>query len=141
MRLPRVLSAVALAAAMATPLIPTLPVRADAPDIKPAPTAPAPAPTAPAPTAPAPAPTAPAPTPPAPAPAPAPAPTPASPDAPPPLPTPAAASPITIGAENFWHYAKIAKYDLAVAEGQKLLDSNPAPAELLSAFQAAARDR
>jgi hypothetical protein len=102
MRLPRVLSAVALAAAMATPLIPTSQLFAQAP-------APAPA---------------------------------ANPDAPPPL-TPAAAtvSPAAAAAENFWHYAKIAKYDLAAAEGQKLLEANTPAPELLQAFQAVARDR
>jgi hypothetical protein len=135
MRLPRVLSAVALAAAMATPLLSTTTLRADAPDIKPAP-APGPGTVAPAP--------APGTVTPAPAPntaAPAPAPAPVNPDAPPPLPTAAAQTPAMMGAENFWHFAKIAKYDLAVAEGQKLLDANIPAAELLAAFQAAARDR
>ena len=51
------------------------------------------------------------------------------------------ASPITVGAEDFWHYAKIAKYDLAAAEAKKLLDSNAPAGELLAAFQAVATDR
>jgi hypothetical protein len=51
------------------------------------------------------------------------------------------ASPVTVGAEDFWHYAKIAKYDLAAAEAKKLLDSNAPAGELLAAFQAVATDR
>lgn len=51
------------------------------------------------------------------------------------------ANPTTTGAENFWHYGKIAKYDLAAAEAKKLLDANTPPAELLAAFESAAADR
>ncbi|HSI32959.1 MAG TPA: hypothetical protein VK986_05160, partial [Tepidisphaeraceae bacterium] len=44
-------------------------------------------------------------------------------------------------AETFWHFAKIAKYDQAIAEGEKLLASNPAAPEMLAAFEAVARER
>jgi hypothetical protein len=156
MRLPRVLSAIALSAAMSTPLISTSWLMA-----LPAPTAPKPAGDATAPAADAPKPagdaTAPkpagdaaapktagdaaVPAPVVPAPVTPAAPLPTGPDGVPPLPGVTPASPTTIAAENFWHYAKIAKYDLAVAEGQKILDSNAPPAEILSAFEAAAADR
>jgi hypothetical protein len=43
--------------------------------------------------------------------------------------------------ENFWHYAKIAKYDLASAEGQKILSSGASAADILQAFQAVTADR
>ena len=153
MRLPRVFPALALAAAMATPLIPATALLAQdkpTPD-KPAAPAPdkpaAPAPDKPAapapdkPVAPAPdKPAAPAPDKPA-APAPAAPAAPANPDAPPALTPRPAANPVTEAAENFWHYAKIAKYDLAVPEGQKLLDPGVQPADMLRAFQDAAADR
>ena len=145
MLMPRVLSAVVLCSAIAAPV-----VRADAPPDaaapKPAPTTPAPKPTdaaAPKPadaTAPKPADAA------APKPAAAPAPNTAAPtpnpDAPPPL-TPAApvVSPLQIAVENFWHFSKIAKYDLAAAEAQKIVDPATSPAEVLSAFQSVAAER
>jgi len=144
MRLPRVLSAVVFSAAMATPLVPASLVWGDAPpdaaDKRPAPV-PVPKPadaTAPKPadaTAPKPADAA-APTPTAP-----PTPTTASPDAPPPLAPIPQANPLMSSADNFWHYAKIAKYDLAAAEGQKLLDSGASAQDLLGAFQGVASDR
>ncbi|MDB5323148.1 MAG: hypothetical protein JWN40_4779 [Phycisphaerales bacterium] len=140
MRLPRVLSAVVISAAMATPLVSTSRLWADAPadaGIKPAPKpaapAPADAPPAPAPVAPpAPAPVAPV--------VPAPG-APASPDAPPALTPIPAANPLTMSVENFWHYAKIAKYDLASAEGQKILASGASAADILQAFQAVTSER
>jgi hypothetical protein len=101
MRLPRVLSAVALAAAMATPLIPTSTLLAQAPAGG----------------------------------------QPTNPDAPPPLPGAPAANPLKTGAEDFWHFAKTAKYDLASQAGQKLLEANPNPQELLAAFQEVASGR
>jgi hypothetical protein len=155
MRLPRILSAVALSAAMATPLLSTSwllalpPAAPGTPAPAPAPIAPVPAPAtpAPAPAAPAPAPGTPAPAPGTPAPAPGtPAPAadptaPGNPDVAKPLPAVPPASPITTGAEDFWHYAKIAKYDLAAAEAKKLLDANAPPGELLAAFEKVATDR
>src|SRR4051812_31919901 len=101
MRLPRVLSAVPLAAAMATPLIPTSILLAQAPAAG----------------------------------------QPTNPDAPPPLPGAPAANPLKSGAEDFWHFAKTAKYDLATQAGQKLLEGNPNPQELLAAFQGVATER
>ncbi len=101
MRLPRVLSTVALAAAMATPLIPTSTLYAQAPAGG----------------------------------------QPTNPDAPPPLPGAPAANPLKTGAEDFWHFAKTAKYDLAAQAGQKLLDANANPQELLAAFQGVASER
>jgi hypothetical protein len=43
--------------------------------------------------------------------------------------------------ENYWHYGKIARYDLAVAEGNKLLSMNADPVKVLQDFEdiAAAR--
>jgi hypothetical protein len=66
---------------------------------------------------------------------------PTNPDAPPPLPGAPAQNPLSAGAEDFWHFAKTAKYDLAVQAGQKLLEANPKPEELLQAFQGVASDR
>src|SRR4051812_35713117 len=37
--------------------------------------------------------------------------------------------------ENFWYYGKVAKYDLAAAEGQKILDSGSDPEAVLIAFE------
>jgi len=123
----RALSILAVAAAMATPLIPSYRALAqEAP-------APAPAPGAEAPAAPAPA----APAPAAPAPA-APA---GGPDGVPALPAAAPRNATFDSAETFWHFAKIAKYDQAIAEGEKLLAANPATPEMLAAFEAVARER
>lgn len=43
--------------------------------------------------------------------------------------------------EDFWHYAKIAKYDLAIAEGQKILASGASAADMLQAFQSVTAER
>jgi hypothetical protein len=103
---------------------------------------PAPAPEA-APAAPAPAEAAPAPAPEA-APAPAPAPAAEAPAA------PAAANAQQPGAidpalksavENFWHYGKIARYDLAQAEAANILAKKDQPAAVLAAFEHVASDR
>ena len=149
MRLPRILSAVALSAAIATPFISisqllALPASgipaaapAGAPAAAPAGTpaaAPAGTPAAGAAAAGAPAAGAAAVPPPV-------VPAVAGPDAPPALPAVTPANPNTIAADNFWHYAKIAKYDLAVAEGQKILDSNAPAAEVLAAFEGVTSER
>ncbi len=88
-----------------------------------------------------PAPTTPPTTPPTPAPAtPAPgdATTPATPPAAP-APTPLANlpenEPLKDSVENFWHYGKIARYDVATAEGQRILAQNPDPVTLLAIFE------
>ncbi len=44
------------------------------------------------------------------------------------------------GVENFWHYAKVARYDLATSEGQRVLDMKPDPQLLLSTFERVAVD-
>jgi hypothetical protein len=70
-----------------------------------------------------------------------PAPTPTNPDAPPPLTPPQPAnSPLVQQADTFWHFAKVAKYDLAAAEGKKLIDSGASSTDLLAAFQTVAND-
>ena len=43
--------------------------------------------------------------------------------------------------DNFWHYGKIARYDLAVAEGNKILASGASPADILAAVELAASNR
>ena len=135
------------------------PAPAPAPEATPAPEAPAPAPEA----APAPAPEAtPAPAPeatPAPAPAPeAPAPAPEAPATPAPAaPAPEAATPAAPVAaatgeaqpdaqlkqsiENFWHYGKIARYDLAGAEAQNILAKKDNPLAILVGFEDTAKQR
>jgi len=130
---------------------------APAPAPAPAPDAAAPAPApAPAPDAAAPAPT-PAPAPdaaaPAPAPAPAPdaaAPAPGAPAAPggpaAPAAQPGAPGQVVVdeqlhnAVENFWHYAKIARYDLAQVEAQNILAKKDQPAAILLAFEQVAEE-
>src|SRR5678815_329124 len=43
--------------------------------------------------------------------------------------------------ENLWYYGKVAKYDLAAAEGQKILDSGAPPESVLIAFEEVSRSR
>ncbi|MEO6436910.1 MAG: hypothetical protein ABIP55_14275, partial [Tepidisphaeraceae bacterium] len=43
--------------------------------------------------------------------------------------------------ENFWHYGKIARYDLAVAEGKKVVAAKGTPVPVLLAFEKVAADR
>jgi hypothetical protein len=62
-------------------------------------------------------------------------------DAVPALPQPAAPNPLVTSVENFWHFAKIAKYDQAAAEAQKILGSGAAPADMLKAFEQVTTDR
>jgi HEAT repeat protein len=101
-----------------------------------------PAPTAPAPATPAtPAPTAPAPT--TPAPGDAATPPAAGAAAAPATPAPSAFTvpenePLKDNIENFWHYAKIARYDVATAEGQRILAQNVDPNLLLTMFEGVA---
>ena len=38
--------------------------------------------------------------------------------------------------DNYWHYGKIARYDLAVAEGQKIIARKDQPQAVLAAFEA-----
>jgi hypothetical protein len=46
--------------------------------------------------------------------------------------------PLKDSVESYWHYAKVARYDVAAAEGQRILGQNPDPALLLSMFEATA---
>lgn len=41
--------------------------------------------------------------------------------------------------DSFWHYAKIGRYDVAAAEGQRILASNTDPQQLLSTFETVAQ--
>lgn len=43
--------------------------------------------------------------------------------------------------ENFWHYGKIARYDLAAAEGQKIIAAKATPVPVLLAFEQVAMER
>jgi hypothetical protein len=43
--------------------------------------------------------------------------------------------------DDFWHYGKIARYDLANEAGKRILSSGSAPADVLAAFQSVTRDR
>jgi hypothetical protein len=115
MRLPRVLSSIALAGAMGIPVITTY-------GQAPAPTKPEAA----APSAAQPAPQ---------------AGTPTNPDQPPPLPGREQPNPLTTAAENYWFYAKVAKYPLAAEAGQKVLSAGAQPAEVLAAFEKVASER
>jgi CheY-like chemotaxis protein len=155
-RLPAHFVRLALACSVLAPVVPAFaqdaaPVPAAPAPATPAPEAPAPAPAEPA----TPAPEAPAPAAPAPA-APAPAAEPTAPAAPAPAaPAPAAPAPAAAAApapgqpdaelkgsvENFWHYGKIARYDLATAEAQKILAHKDKPIEVLAAFEQTANER
>src|SRR6266545_3740065 len=71
----------------------------------------------------------------------APAETPAAPGA------PAAAAPATQksdlkrSVENFWHYGKIARYDMAVAAAQEIVTAKDQPEAVLVAFEQTAQER
>ena len=43
--------------------------------------------------------------------------------------------------ENYWHYGKIARYDLAAAEAQKIVAAKDQPVPVLLAFEKIAKDR
>ncbi|HSV16526.1 MAG TPA: hypothetical protein VLI90_19845, partial [Tepidisphaeraceae bacterium] len=47
--------------------------------------------------------------------------------------------PLKDSVENFWHYGKIARYDIASAEGQHILSLNADPQQLLSTFESVAQ--
>ncbi len=55
--------------------------------------------------------------------------------------SPGANSDLKSAVENYWHYGKIARYDLAAAEGKKILDAKPDPETVLSTFEAVAAER
>jgi hypothetical protein len=54
---------------------------------------------------------------------------------------PAVAPDLKTLVDNFWHYGKIARYDLATAAGNQILASSPAPADVLTAFEQSSSDR
>ena len=67
---------------------------------------------------------------------------------PPTAPAPAAAPAVTLpeneplheSIESFWHYGKIARYDIAAAEGKRIVATNTDPQELLTMFEAVAAE-
>ena len=130
-RLPRFLPAVILACATAMPIAPFA-IAQDAP--KPADTAPTPEvkPADPA-------------VPPADAKPAAPDAKPADPAAPPVAPVapavPEKADPLSKTVDDFWHYGKIARYDLAAEAGKRILASGAPPEEILADFKTITRDR
>jgi hypothetical protein len=54
---------------------------------------------------------------------------------------PAVAPDLTTLVDNFWHYGKIARYDLAISTGNQVLANGASPANVLTAFEAAANAR
>jgi hypothetical protein len=54
---------------------------------------------------------------------------------------PSVAPEVRNAVDNYWHYGKIARYDLAAAEGQKVLASGADPAAILLAFEQVAAER
>jgi hypothetical protein len=140
-RLPRSLFRVVFACSLSVPIAWTASTSAQ--DAAPAPAAgapaPKPAPKAPTPAAPA-APATPAPAADAPAPA---AETPAA------APASAAAKPaeadpkqeLKDAVDNFWHYGKIARYDLATAAGQQIIAAKDKPQDILENFERVAQER
>src|SRR5437868_6558076 len=72
------------------------------------------------------------------APAPAPAPTAEQPAAAPAAAPAAEDKDLRQSVEDFWHYGKIARYDMAASEGQKILAKSDQPVAVLEAFEAVA---
>jgi hypothetical protein len=62
-------------------------------------------------------------------------------DAPRPLPARAQPNPLDIAAENYWFFAKTAKYQLAAQAGEQALAAGAQPREVLEAFDKVARSR
>ena len=54
---------------------------------------------------------------------------------------PAASGDVRKLVEDYWHYGKIARYDLAATSANALVASNPDPAAVLAAFEAVASER
>ncbi len=51
------------------------------------------------------------------------------------------ADPLTKSVEDFWHYGKIARYDLAVTKAGEITASGAEPAKVLEAFEKVSADR
>ena len=49
--------------------------------------------------------------------------------------------PLQQDVEDFWHFGKVARYDVAVADGKKILDSGADPVKILDAFEKVTSDR
>lgn len=49
--------------------------------------------------------------------------------------------PLTKTVDDFWHYGKIARYDMAAEAGKRILASGAPPEEILADFQAVTHDR
>ncbi|MGH7178420.1 MAG: HEAT repeat domain-containing protein [Tepidisphaeraceae bacterium] len=64
-----------------------------------------------------------------------------APEMPAPAPVPAAPTDLPKTVDDYWHYGKIARYDLAVYEAQKILASGAEPLEVLKAFEAVTAER
>ena len=62
-------------------------------------------------------------------------------DAVPPLPARTAPNPLDTAAENYWFFAKTAKYELASQAGEQALAAGAQPKEMLDAFEKVARAR
>jgi hypothetical protein len=56
-------------------------------------------------------------------------------------PTSNASSSLNDSVENYWHYGKVARYDLATTEGQKILNSGSDPLAVLTAFESISAER
>lgn len=54
---------------------------------------------------------------------------------------PAAKSPLAANVEDFWHYARIARYDVANIRAKAILDAGAQPLDVLNAFEAVAGKR
>ena len=54
---------------------------------------------------------------------------------------PEKADPLSKTVDDFWHYGKIARYDLAAEAGKRILASGAPPEEILADFKTVTRDR
>jgi HEAT repeat protein len=54
---------------------------------------------------------------------------------------PQASSPLAANVEDFWHFARIARYDAAVAKAQAIISAGAEPVDVLAAFENVAAKR
>lgn len=52
-----------------------------------------------------------------------------------------AADPLKTAVEDFWHFGKVARYDIAAAKGADVISNGSDPVKVLAAFEAVAADR